>query len=111
MWVGSSRVGPEGALRIGVAVRNIGFKLQVKNRDQADPLPAHLVVGALYRAALRGEVAPGRPAEDGLDVKIAADVDSPWGQLRRVRDPPRSRRRLSATRCGCAAGTRSSARA
>jgi hypothetical protein len=71
-------VGPEGALRIGLAVRNIGFKLQVNNRDQADPLPAHLVVGALYRLAFGRSGAPG-VAADGLDVRLAADLDSPWG--------------------------------
>jgi hypothetical protein len=75
---GQLSVGPEGALRIGVAVRNIGFKLQVNNRDQADPLPAHLVVGALYRLAFRRTAASGTPP-DGLDVKLAADLDSPWG--------------------------------
>jgi len=71
-------VGPEGALRIGVAVRNIGFKLQVNNRDQADPLPAHVVVGALYRLALGRGTGAG-PTSDGLDVRVAADLDSPWG--------------------------------
>lgn len=79
---GQLAVGPEGALRIGVAVRNIGFKLQVNNRDQADPLPAHLVVGALYRLMLGKEAAPGAAPgtePDGLDVKLAADLDSPWG--------------------------------
>ena len=75
---GQLAVGPEGALRIGVAVRNIGFKLQVNNRDQADPLPAHLVVGALYRLAFRRAAAPGS-SPDGLDVRLAADLDSPWG--------------------------------
>jgi hypothetical protein len=75
---GQLAVGPEGALRIGVAVRNIGFKLQVNNRDQADPLPAHVVVGALYRVAFGREAASGVTA-DGLDVRLAADLDSPWG--------------------------------
>lgn len=74
---GQLAVGSEGALRIGVAVRNIGFKLQVNNGDQADPLPAHLVVGALYHVGLRGE--PGGADGNRLDVKLAADVDSPWG--------------------------------
>jgi len=74
---GQLAVGPEGALRLGIAVRNIGFKLQVNNRDQADPLPAHLVVGALYRVTVRNE-APGA-AGDRLDVRLAADLDSPWG--------------------------------
>jgi Type IX secretion system protein PorV len=75
---GQLTVGPEGALRIGVAVRNIGFKLQVNNRDQADPLPAHLVVGALYRLAFARNSEPG-VAADGLDVRLAVDLDSPWG--------------------------------
>src|SRR5438309_1031133 len=67
----------EGALRLGVAVRNIGFKLQVNNRDQADALPARLLIGGLYRIVLpagRGD-GPG----ERFDLKVAADVDSPWG--------------------------------
>src|SRR5256886_9334801 len=51
---GQFAVGPGGALRVAVAVRNIGFKLQVNNRDQADALPARLVVGAAYRVLLPG---------------------------------------------------------
>ena len=71
-------VGPDGALRLGVAVRNIGFKLQVNNRDQSDPLPAHLVIGALYRVTFRRGAGEGVTG-DGLDMKLAADLDSPWG--------------------------------
>jgi hypothetical protein len=74
---GQLAVGPAHALRVGVAVRNVGFKLQVNNRDQADPLPARLVVGALYRVALPG--LPGGTGADRLDLRVAADVDSPWG--------------------------------
>jgi len=74
---GQFAVGPGGALRVAVAVRNIGFKLQVNNRDQADALPARLVVGAAYRVLLPG--APGIARTERLDVKLAADVDSPWG--------------------------------
>src|SRR6266550_2445354 len=74
---GQLAVGGDGALRVGIAVRNIGFKLQVNNRDQADALPARLVVGALYRVLLPG--APGIARTERLDVKVAADVDSPWG--------------------------------
>jgi hypothetical protein len=73
---GQVTVGTEGALRVGFAIRNIGFKLQVNNRDQADDLPAQVVVGALYRLPLPGQ--PGSPSER-LDVKVAADVQSPWG--------------------------------
>src|SRR6266545_821637 len=64
---GQFSVGPAGALRVGVAVRNVGFKLQVNNRDQADELPARLVVGALYRVAL-----PGTSGVAGADRRHGA---------------------------------------
>jgi hypothetical protein len=64
-------------LRIGVALRNVGFPLQVNNRDQADPLPTRLTVGATYRVQLR-------PVDDSVadrfDLRMAADVESPWRQ-------------------------------
>ena len=74
---GQVAAGQDGALRLGVAVRNIGFKLQVNNGDQADALPASLLIGAVYRIVLpagRGD-GPG----ERFDLKVAADVDSPWG--------------------------------
>src|SRR2546426_74723 len=74
---GQVSVGSTRALRLGIAVRNLGFNLQVNNRDQADALPARLVVGALYRVTLPGAVGAG--GAERLDVRIAADVDSPWG--------------------------------
>src|SRR5438445_518076 len=49
---GQVAVGPTGALRVGVAVRNVGFRLRVNKRDQPDALPPRLVVGPLYRVAL-----------------------------------------------------------
>lgn len=81
---GQLALGGTGALRLGFALRNVGFKLQVQNRDQADPLPARLAVGALYRVTLPG----GRPPDpatpaalpDHFDLALAADVDSPWGE-------------------------------
>jgi len=75
---GQFRVGPGGPLRVGVALRNIGFKLQVQNKPQADPLPARLAVGAQYHVLLpaRDGAAPG----ERFDLRVAADVDSPWGQ-------------------------------
>src|SRR5207248_2637759 len=73
---GQFTLGPAGALRVAVAGRNIGFKLQVNNRDQADALPARLVVRAAYRVLLPG--APGIARAERLDLKLAADVDSPW---------------------------------
>ena len=76
---GQFTVGATQALRIGFVLRNIGFPLQVNNRDLADPLPARLVVGALYRIDLRP--LPGGDGKQRLDVKLAADVESPWGEV------------------------------
>src|SRR6266571_759604 len=76
---GQFRVGPGGPLRIGVALRNIGFRLQVQNQAQADPLPTRLAVGAQYEVRLRP--ATGRGLDQAFDVRLAADVDSPWGQV------------------------------
>jgi hypothetical protein len=74
---GQFSVGADHALRIGVALRNVGFPLQVNNRDQADPLPTRLTVGATYRLQLR-------PVDDSVadrfDLRMAADVESPWRQ-------------------------------
>lgn len=69
-------VGPSDVLRVGIALRNVGFRLQVQNREQADALPAQLAVGAVYRLAL----APFPGAVDGerVDVRVAADVNSSW---------------------------------
>src|SRR5882672_7098894 len=75
---GQFTVGPGGPLRIGVVLRNVGFRLQVNNQAQADPLPTRLAVGALYEVRLRP--ATGRALDQAFDVKLAADVDSPWGQ-------------------------------
>jgi len=69
-------VGPDRALRVGVALRNFGFPLQVNNRDQADALPTRLVVGAAYRLLLRPVAEDS--AADRFDLQVAADVESPW---------------------------------
>src|SRR6266853_525813 len=81
---GQVSLGETGALRLGFALRNVGFKLQVQNRDQADPLPAQLAAGASYHVDLPGghEPDPDHPsaAADHFDLALAADVDSPWGE-------------------------------
>ena len=74
---GQFRVGAGGPVRVGVALRNIGFKLQVQNKPQADPLPARLAVGAQYHLLLPAR--DGAPPGEHFDVRVAADVDSPWG--------------------------------
>lgn len=76
---GQFRVGPGGPLRVGVALRNVGFRLQVQNQAQSDPLPTRLAIGALYELRLRPGT--GRALDQAFDLKLAADVDSPWGQV------------------------------
>ncbi|MGH7606087.1 MAG: PorV/PorQ family protein [Gemmatimonadales bacterium] len=76
---GQFELGAGGPLRIGIALRNLGFKLQVENQAQADPLPTRLAVGVLYR--LRLQPRDGGTLDERFDVKVAADVDSPWGQV------------------------------
>lgn len=75
---GQLELGAGGAFRVGVAVRNLGFKLQVQNKDQADPLPGRFSVGAVYRVML--PPLRGAAATERLDMLVAADVESPWGQ-------------------------------
>lgn len=53
---------------IGVAVRNMGPKLQVKDRAQADPLPTRVQVGAIYR------VTPLERYVKELNVRVSADL-------------------------------------
>lgn len=62
-------------LRFGVAVRHAGFKLQLQNRDQADPLPTRLLVGASYRIPL-----PSGAAPQPLDARILVDLQNRWGE-------------------------------
>src|SRR5258705_4554926 len=47
---GQFLVGAGGPLRVGVALRKVGFKLQVQNKPQEDPLPAQLRGRAEYPA-------------------------------------------------------------
>ncbi len=54
--------GSSHQLRVGAAVQHLGFKLQVNNRDQADPLPTRVQVGAIYRFDL--------PQPEGLDERL-----------------------------------------
>lgn len=75
---GQFQVGEGRPLRIGVAVRNLGFKLQVRNRPQADPLPTRLALGAVY--SVRLPPLDGALPDQRFDLKVAADVDSPWGR-------------------------------
>lgn len=53
---------------LGVAIRNLGPKLQVKDSEQADPLPTRVQVGATY------QVTPLERYARHVDLRINADV-------------------------------------
>jgi hypothetical protein len=55
---------------IGASLRNVGFKLQVENSAQADPLPTRFACGIAYTVV---RPAAG-PVPDRLDVRVLADV-------------------------------------
>jgi hypothetical protein len=55
-------VDPDKRLTLGLAVRNLGFRLQINDAEQADPLPTRIHLGAQYvvpmieRAVPNGEL-------------------------------------------------------
>lgn len=70
-------LGGRDALRIGIAVRHAGFKLQLENRDQADPLPTRLAVGVAYRLPF-----PAPSPERPLGARVLLDFQDDWGEYR-----------------------------
>jgi len=69
--------------RLGVAVRHAGFKLQLENADQADPLPTRVQIGMAYRVFFPRP--PG--AAQGVDARLLFDIQDAWGQY----DDPEAR--------------------
>lgn len=56
---------------VGLAVRNVGLHLQVKDRDQADPLPTRLQMGIAYRFP------PFERDNERADFRVSADLLTP----------------------------------
>jgi len=67
--------GAEDALRIGLAGKHAGFKLQLENRDQADPLPTRVQLGVVYRAVF----ARATDTAPELDGRVLLDIQDDWG--------------------------------
>jgi hypothetical protein len=61
-------VAAKSPLTIGGAVRNIGTRLQVNDREQADPLPTRIELGAEYKLPFIASLIAD------TEVRIAADV-------------------------------------
>jgi hypothetical protein len=59
---------------LGATIRNLGFKFQVNNQAQADPLPTRLQLGVAF-VALRPTA-----GMEGLDVRVLADLQGVVGQ-------------------------------
>ena len=58
---------------LGLAVRNVGLRLQVKDKDQSDPLPTRVQMGVVYR------LPPFEVDEERADLHVSADVLAPIG--------------------------------
>jgi hypothetical protein len=58
----------DSTIRLGASVRNIGTKLQVNDREQADPLPTRIEVGVSWKLNF-----VARYVSD-IDVRVAGDV-------------------------------------
>lgn len=58
----------DSTLRLGAAIRNVGTRLQVNDREQADPLPTRIEFGASYRIRFID-----RYVSD-IGVRVAGDV-------------------------------------
>ena len=67
--------GTEERLRFGLAIQHLGFKLQINNRDQADPLPTRVQAGVAYRIDLPRP----RGVEQILDALVMLDIRNRWG--------------------------------
>lgn len=67
--------GTEERLRLGLAIQHLGFKLQINNRDQADPLPTRVQAGVAYRIDLPRP----RGVEQMLDALVMLDIRNRWG--------------------------------
>jgi hypothetical protein len=55
-------------LTLGAAVRNLGTRLQINDREQADPLPTRIEVGAEYKLPFIDQLVAD------TEVRLAADV-------------------------------------
>lgn len=64
------------ALRLGVVVRHAGFKLQLRNEGQADPLPTRVQIGVAYKVVLPEM----RGSDERFDARFLVDIDDEWGE-------------------------------
>jgi hypothetical protein len=68
-------IGPEEALRLGIVVRHAGFRLQLENKAQADPLPTQVALGVEYRLPLAR-----LGASPDFTARVVLDLQDDWGE-------------------------------
>lgn len=66
-------------ITVGASVRNIGPALQVKDAEQADPLPRVIQIGGRARIPVRSLTAAGASLDVMLDVQSAAALSGAAG--------------------------------
>lgn len=69
------------AVRLGMAVRNIGTKLQVNDREQADPLPTRVELGVSYNLGFIAKYVSDIQVRAAADVIATETADEPSGRL------------------------------
>ena len=68
-------LGAADAVRLALVVRHAGFKLQLQNKAQADPLPTKVSLGIEYRLPLQ---AIG--ANPAFSARVLLDIQDEWGE-------------------------------
>ena len=68
-------------LIFGAAVRNIGTRLQVNDREQADPLPTRIEVGAEYKLPFIELLVAETEVRVAADVIADRNIDHPAARI------------------------------
>ncbi|HLE55941.1 MAG TPA: PorV/PorQ family protein [Rhodothermia bacterium] len=71
----------ESTLTLGAAVRNIGTRLQVNDREQADPLPTRIEVGAEYKLPFIAALVADTEVRVAAAVISDTDIDHPAARI------------------------------
>ena len=68
-------------ITIGATVRNIGQRLQFKDREQADPLPRTIQIGAMTRIPVSSLNQAGATLDVSADISQVSNIDASFQAL------------------------------
>jgi hypothetical protein len=68
-------------LTLGAAVRSIGTRLQINDREEPDPLPTRIEVGATYKLPFIAALVADTEVRVAADVIADKNVDHPAGRI------------------------------